>query len=406
MRSLYALAFTAGATAQYSSNLLPSNPGGAIPAGVQAPSTTGFENATIHPARGGLAVCVSGSVPVTASTSKNLKFKNLELPKNQSQVTGAFVDLVSSGSTVMQDIMDGTQSVNGTYRIGATLCTPANNTRPDQVQVLTHGVGFDRSYWDFAPGYSYVDVAAQYGHATFFYDRLGVGKSSKPDALNIVQAPLEVEILHQLLTKVRAGAFSDITPDTVVATGHSFGSILTQAITAQYPSAIDGAILTGFSVNSTALPAFLLGNNFAIASQDQPYRFSHAPQGYLVSASPISNQIGFFKTPGFDPEILALADATKGTVTLGELLTNSAVIGIASNYTNPVAVVNGAHDFPFCSGNCSYPTNLAEAVFPKLYPNTNRTGAYLAEVAGHGLNLHYSAVEAYHYLQDFLGKNL
>ncbi|KAF7192168.1 hypothetical protein HII31_06554 [Pseudocercospora fuligena] len=406
MRSSYALAFAAGATAQYSSNLLPSNPGGAIPAGVQAPATTGFENATIHPARGGLAVCVSGYVSVTASTSKNLKFKNFQLPKNQSQVTGGFVDMVSSGSTVSQDITDGTQSVNGTYRIGATLCTPANDTKPEQVQVLSHGVGFDRSYWDFAPGYSYVDVAAQYNHATFFYDRLGVGKSSKPDALNIVQAPLEVEILHQLLTKVRAGYFSDITPKTVIATGHSFGSILTQAITAQYPSSIDGAILTGFSVNSTAMPTFLIGNNFAIAAQDQPYRFSDAPQGYLVSASPISNQIGFFKTPGFDPEILSLADATKGTVTYGELLTTSAVTGVASNYTKPVAVVNGANDFPFCFGNCSYPTDLAEAVFPKLYPATKKTGAFLAETAGHGLNLHYSAVEAYHYLQDFSGKTL
>lgn len=259
---------------------------------------------------------------------------------------------------------------------------------------------------DFAPGYSYVDAAAQYNHATFFYDRLGVGKSDKPDALNVVQAPLEVAILHQLISKIRAGQFSDITPRQVVATGHSFGSILTQAITAQYPSDLDGAILTGFSVNETAMPTFLIGNNFAIANLDQPYRFADAPQGYLVSASPISNQIGFFKAPGFDPAVLALADATKGSVTYGELMTTTAVQAVAMNYTKPVAVVNGANDFPFCFGNCSYPTNLAQAVFPMLYPATNKTGTYLAEVAGHGLNLHYSAVEAYHYLQDFLMKNL
>lgn len=147
MRSSYALAFVASAAAQYSSDLLASNPGGAIPAGVQAPATTGFENATIHPARGGLAVCVSGYVSVMAATSMNLKFKNFQLPKNQSQVTGGFVDMVSSGSTVTQEIMDGMQSVNGTYRIGATLCTPANNTQPEQVQILSHGIGFDRSYW-------------------------------------------------------------------------------------------------------------------------------------------------------------------------------------------------------------------------------------------------------------------
>lgn len=165
--STSALALAASASAQYSSDFLPSNPGGAIPAGIEAPTTAGFQNATIQPARGGLAVCSTGVVEVTAGTTMNLKFKNFNLPTNQSSVTGTFVDMGTSGSPFMQDIMGGMQSVNGTYKIGATLCTPANNTQPDQVQILTHGIGFDRYYWDFAPGYSWVDVAAQYDHATF-----------------------------------------------------------------------------------------------------------------------------------------------------------------------------------------------------------------------------------------------
>lgn len=232
--STSALALAASASAQYSSDLLPSNPGGAIPAGVQAPTTAGFQNATIQPARGGLAVCSSGYVDVHASTMMNLKFKNFEVPTNQSQVTETFLKMATSGSPFMQEIMGGMQSVNGTYKIGATLCTPANNTKPDQVQILTHGVGFDRYYWDFAPGYSWVDVAAQYNHATFFYDRLGVGKSEKADALNVVQAPLEVEIAHQLITQLKSGKFGNFSK--VVGVGHSFGSIITQAITSQYPT--------------------------------------------------------------------------------------------------------------------------------------------------------------------------
>lgn len=88
-----------------------------------------------------------------------------------------------------------------------------------------------RYYWDFAPGYSYVDVAVQAGHGAFFYDRLGVGKSSTPDALSVVQAPLEVEILHSLITTLKSGSISNSTFSTVIGTGHSFGSILTQAIT-------------------------------------------------------------------------------------------------------------------------------------------------------------------------------
>lgn len=260
-------------------------------------------------------------------------------------------------------------------------------------------------YSDFAPGYSYVDVAAQYNHATF-YDRLGVGKSAKPDPINTVQSPLEAEIANSLAKSLRQGAFSGIAFKKVIGAGHSFGSIITQAITAQYPATLDAAILTGFSTNSTGMPPFLQGLNLAIASQNSPYRFADLNNGYIVSSSAIPNQIEFFRAPGFDPAILYQAEAQKGTVTLGELLTTSAVMAPAMNWTKPVAVVNGAEDLPFCLGNCSYPTNKAQAVFAMLYPATNTTGAYLSEVAGHGLNLHYSAVEAYHYIQDFIGKNV
>jgi hypothetical protein len=67
----------------------------------------------------------------------------------------------------------------------------------------------------------------------FFYDRLGVGQSSKPDALSVVQAPLEVEILQSLVTMVKSGYFSNSTFSTVIGTGHSFGSVLTQAVTSK-----------------------------------------------------------------------------------------------------------------------------------------------------------------------------
>lgn len=230
--------------------------------------------------------------------------------------------------------------------------------------------------------------------------------SSKPDALSVVQTPLEVEILQALITMLRSGYFSNSTFSSVVAAGHSFGSILTQAITAMYPQSLDAAILTGFSTNSTGMTSFTAGNNFAIASQDQPYRFSALSTGYLVASTAISNQVAFFRAPNFDPNILSLADATKGTVTFGELFSTTAVTKVAANYTRPVAVVNGANDLPFCFGNCSYPTNLAQAALTMLYPATSKKGTYLAPTTGHGLNLHYSAVAAYHYIQDFITQNM
>jgi len=204
---------------------------------------------------------------------------------------------------------------------------------------------------------------------------------------------------------LKSGYFCNTTFSTAVGTGHSFGSVLTEAVTSKYPDTFNTAILTGFSMNSTGQAIFTQGLNLAIASQNQPYRFSNIPEGYLVSSSAISNQIAFFHAPDFDPNILNQAEATKGTVTFGELFTTTAVVMPASNFTGSVAVVNGAEDLPFCTGNCSYPTNLAQSALTMLYPQAKSKGDYLAPLTGHGINLHYSAVAAYHYIQDFISNS-
>lgn len=133
------LSSAAGASAE----LLASNPGGILPANVPALNISGFMEPTIQPSRGGLATCVSGIVPVQASTSMNMNF-NFDIPQNQSGVTQTFVTMLTSGSPFMEQLMGGMQTASGTYNISATLCTPANNTKPDTVEILTHGVGFDR----------------------------------------------------------------------------------------------------------------------------------------------------------------------------------------------------------------------------------------------------------------------
>ncbi|KAF1356298.1 hypothetical protein BDV97DRAFT_386155 [Delphinella strobiligena] len=380
-------------------------PGGAISAGLKSPNTSGFINPTIQPSRGGGAVCVSGNVTVNASTSKNLKF-DYQVPTNESQITETWVDFITSGSPFTTEIMAGTQNVSGSYNISATLCMPGTGLNGTTVQFLTHGIGFDRYYWDFAPGYSYVDVAAANGYASFFYDRLGVGKSSKPDGLNVVQAPLEVEIANDLAGKLRDGNFSGVAFKNVIGAGHSFGSIITEAITADYPSTFDAAVLTGFSMNQTAVPIFLAALNLDIAALNQPYRFSGLNTSYMVSNAAQSNQIAFFRAPGFDPNILSLAEATKGTVTIGEFFSLNAVSSVSKNFTGPVTVVNGAQDLPFCSGNCSYPTNQAAIALTALYPMAKNTSStYLAPVCGHGINVHYAAGAAFDFIQNFVKSN-
>lgn len=382
---------------------LATNPGGFVPAGVKAPNTAGLRNATISPSRGGLAVCVSGMVTINATSTKNLKF-NFETPQNQTGLTDVFTQFITAGSPFMKNIMAGTQTVSGSYDIGATLCTPADNSNPAGVQLLTHGIGFDRHYWDFAPGYSYVDAAIQAGYATLSYDRLGVGASDQPDPLNAIQAALQVEIAAELGRQLRSGVFGGCSFATVVGVGHSFGSIISQSITALYPDVLDAAVLTGFSMNNTGIPPFVSGLNFQIASQNQPYRFTALPPGFFVSATPISAQIGFFRVPGFDPNVLFMADAGKGTTTYGEWFSITSVTQPAQNFTGSVIVVNGDADLPFCLGNCTYPTDLGAAAVTMLYPNLdqNMTSSIVVPQTGHGVSLHYGAAEAYLSVQGFL----
>ncbi|GAB1744098.1 hypothetical protein NU219Hw_g1129t1 [Hortaea werneckii] len=371
--------------------------------GLTIPSTAGFKFPRLTRSRGGQSQCVSGTVSVQASTDSNVQI-DYPLPVNQTQVTETTLDYITPGSNFPASILGDSQTVEGTYNIGATLCMPSGSNVKG-VQLLTHGVGFDRYYWDFTSDYSYVDRAAQAGYATFFYDRLGIGQSDKPDAVDTVQTGLEIAIARTLAQSLRKGDFAKKSFDKVVGVGHSFGSIITEAITASTPSTFDAAILTGFSVDTNGIAPFISGLNLAIAKENSPFRFPFLSTGYLISSNIISQQTGFFRAPGFDPRILQRAENTKQTFTVGELFTLAQAITPATAYTNPVAVVNGDADLPFCFGDCAQ-GNKAQVVRPALYPALPETkfGTYLGSQAGHGLNFHYSAKEAFDFIMDFLSQ--
>ncbi|EMC98195.1 hypothetical protein BAUCODRAFT_50440, partial [Baudoinia panamericana UAMH 10762] len=356
-------------------------------------------------------ICVSGTLRVAASAT-NLKL-NLDIPHNQSGVTRTFLDLLAAGSTFVEGLVVGTQNVSGTWNIGAELCYPLNLTSHPAVavkgvQILTHGAAFDRRYWDFAPGYSYVDSAVEHNWATLAYDRIGWGASDTPDPLNIVQFPLIIEICHALTSLLRAGKVGGMAFETVVGVGHSFGSFTTQAVTVNYPDDFDAVILTGYGtlVNGQlrGQTAFAASLNLAIANENQPYRFYDLPNGYLVPNTMVSNEFGFFYPPNYDPALLAQLEAEKYGLTWGEIFSSATAGGVTQDFEGPLAVVNGDHDLPECAGNCSYPTDQGELVKAALYPGVQEAKfrSLLVPESGHGINLHYGASAAYEWIMDFL----
>lgn len=264
--------------------------------------THGVQNAKIVYSAGKQAICANGVVPVLASATNAVL--NLAEPKSQLNATEIFQELFQAGSTLVQQAQEGTRVVQGSYGIGGNLCFPTDQAKLKAVttlQILTHGVGLEKSYWDIAPGYSYVDAAAAAGYATFAYDRLGVGQSDHPDPIQVVQAFLEVEVLHALAQLFRKGQVGGQKFKKIVGVGHSFGSILQVGANSKYPSDFDGVVLTAFTNSLVNLPYTILANDPSIAALNQPSRFGNLPYGYLVHNDAIAIQEVFFRYPYFDP---------------------------------------------------------------------------------------------------------
>lgn len=239
-----------------------------------------FSNPTFTLSASGLATCINGNVAVTAS-AQNEKIL-LASPANQLAVTEVFVEFLQANSALANNVNGGSQTVAGTFNINARLCYPTaalTNAGFSTIQFLIHGIGFDKSYWDVAAGYSYIDAAAAAGYATFSYDRLGVGLSAHPDPIQTVQSFLEVEIAHQLIQSLRYGALAGQNFAKVALAGHSFGAIQSVGIASKYPADADAVTLQGFSLTSEAIGETFADFNSAIASANQPNRFGSLPNG-------------------------------------------------------------------------------------------------------------------------------
>ncbi len=156
-----------------------------------------------------------------------------------------------------------------------------------------------------------------------------------------MQSFLELSLLDYLTTLLRDAKVPSIRTkfDKVVHVGHSFGSILCYALAASYPGASDGIALTGFSLDTDFIPAFIYSGNL-VSANSLPGLKSYA-DGYLAFGDPSSLQTGYLGPNQFDPEILLAITSARQPATIGELLTLGAVISVPNTFEGPVLVVTG-----------------------------------------------------------------
>lgn len=371
------------------------------------PSTAGFSSTTLTTSAGGAAVCMSGTISVSASAT-NLKI-NYSGPPDQYNATATIQLLLESNPIIYGATNGGTNTISGSWDIAARLCmpgSPAAAASVTTVQLLTHGATLDSTYFDFAEGYSYIDAAAAAGYATFSYDRLGTGQSAHPDPIQVVQGPLHVEILHQLVLKLRSTTgLAGKRFTKIVGVGHSAGSTFTQAVTAKYPNDFDAVVLTGITTSIATVGTAEAAFNLVIANS-QP-RFSGIANGYFTFGGGVPGvQFAYFRYPYFETAILQKQASTIQTNTLGELLSFGLIVGPAASYTNPAFILNGANDYVFCGGNCALPMDQNAAALSFFYPAVGLKGKSGQESnAGHNLFQHIGAPKFYADVINFFKSN-
>ena len=304
-------------------------------------------------------------------------------------------------------------AVSGTFNISVDYCTPTKpGPKAQTIQLLTHGLGFDKKYWDFrlpsTPAdtqYSYIAAALAAGYSTLSWDRLGCGLSPVVDPYTVLQAPVELAVLATLTGLVRAGAVPQVpAPKKVIHVGHSWGSLLSNALVAVKPELSDGVVLTGYSHIFSYEVFFIASANFHLASENQPGRFGGRSSGYLTWGDKYANQYSFLQYPYFDPAVLEYAEANKFPFTVGEFISQGALSYEAENFTGPVLYLAAQHDLIFCQSDCvgiMGPSSSVVTAFGK----SSDLEVYIQPNVGHGINLHKNATGAYQVIQNWTAKH-
>ena len=91
-------------------------------------------------------ICTNLTIPVQISARQGI-FDVAPITCNQDVTTfSQDFNSIANGTNYTQEALLGYQTVTGSYSISAKFCTPNNQTSPNPtVQVLTHGIGFDKS---------------------------------------------------------------------------------------------------------------------------------------------------------------------------------------------------------------------------------------------------------------------
>ncbi|KAM3068406.1 hypothetical protein ACMFMG_009542 [Clarireedia jacksonii] len=307
--------------------------------------------------------CRNVDIPITVSVPRYILSTTIK--DNWDAVSLTF-NLTSQAIGTPSDpipIIGSTETaINSTYKIGATLCGTGG-----PVLILTHGIIESKLYWNpnfpDSDEYNFVKAAVEAGYSVLYYDRLGVGSSSKVNSTHDAQFPVEVSILSQLVS------FSKTYFNTtrIALIGHSYGSYISAAASSQMN--VSALILTGFSGTTNFFGPFLAGSGFRVANTHNPRRWGDLDSGFLTAADLYAETYVYFASPHFEHRVAEwtynVASEPFAVAELPTLLASSIEFG---NIKAPVLVAQGRYDVSSCGGDC---VGLINTTTRGLFTGTN-----------------------------------
>jgi pimeloyl-ACP methyl ester carboxylesterase len=255
----------------------------------------------------------------------------------------------------------------------------------------------------FQGEYSWAYHAASQGYATLAIDNLGNGQSERPDPVEVVQGPLQLSILHNIIQGLRAASIKGIPTkyDKVVMACHSYGSVLGRLVATFFPTnGADAYILTAAAGVLSGLTGFINDTQARSASAIDP-RFPHLAPAYVAVAKEAIRSALYSLDGSFDPKMEKFDADSPHVFAVGEIASPPPVE--PSAFTGPVLFLTGRRDQIACGdGNiftelpdCGVGPTSIPANASSLFEKSSHFDAYVPLDTAHNVNTHFEAPHAF-----------
>lgn len=274
-----------------------------------------------------------------------------------------------------------------------------------------HMTDYCKRYWasSYKPEqYSFAQYALDAGYSIFYYDRLGVGLSSRISGFEN-EGPVQIELLARIVQAIRNNQYTDdIKAEKVSLVGHSYGSFLSNGVVARYPKLADSAVLTGIAYPNPNDPAARTGawipTIFAsriaktLPVESRPQFADTLDTGYLGFGDIFAYVQSFLHQPDYEVGAAEYSFRVSQPFAISEFL-GGLPTAKATGFTGGVLVTSGQFDVLACNGDCL--STFAEGVQKDVFPDA-KLSPYVQPRAGHGQNFGTEAGTLYAKIVDFL----